>query len=274
MSVFCVYTGFFYCLNWGDYMEIDYYAYHSGMKKWNSGLKVLFSVVTLLLVIILNSIRVSLFVFFTMSALTLLVGKIKKSVYIKLLLIPLTFLIISGFTIAVEFSFSEIGDYNFHIIFFNLCFTQKGIFIAIQVFFKALAGISCLYMLALSTPVNEIIVVMQRLHLPKLMGELMNLTYRYIFILLDSACKMQSAAKSRLGFDGFLVSCKSFAGIAGNLFLISLKKANAYYDAMLARGYEGSIEFLNEEYSVKAWQIAASIIYFVIIVLIALMEVI
>lgn len=83
---------------------------------------------------------------------------------------------------------------------------------------------SALYMMSLATPVSELVLVLQRLHLPRLLVELMNLIYRYIFILIDVSEQMQIAAKARLGCHSFRQSCKSFAQIAGNLFLVSLKK--------------------------------------------------
>lgn len=250
-------------------MEIDYYAYNSGMRKWNSGIKMLFSMVTLILVIVLNNIYVSLFIVATMAVITVAVGKTGWRVYLRFMTVPLAFMIISGFTIAAEFSFKPVGEVSFHIIFFYICFTMKSVMTAVNVFFKAMAGMSCLYMLAFSTPVNEIVIVMERLHLPGILCELMNLIYRYIFILLDTVHTMQTAAKARLGSEGFIRSCRSFSQIAGNLFIISLKRANAYYDAMLSRGYEGEIKFLNEEYPVKLWQVTASVVYFMILILIA-----
>ena len=62
-------------------MRIDYYAYCSGMKNWNAGIKFFLSVVTICLVIGLNRITVSLFVVFSMGALTLLAGRIPGRVY-------------------------------------------------------------------------------------------------------------------------------------------------------------------------------------------------
>ena len=73
---------------------------------------------------------------------------------------------------------------------------------------------------------------------------------------------MQTAAGARLGYRNLKQGFHTFAGIAGNLFLISLRKANAYYDAMVARGYDGKLEFLTEKYPVKIWQIAGGIAYF------------
>lgn len=250
-------------------MKIDYYAYHSGMKNWNAGIKVLLSVVTLCLVIGLNRIPVSLFVVLSMGLLTVFVGRVPGKIYLHYMTVPLVFMIVSTLAIALEFAGRPIGDWNLSVHFFYLCVTKEGLWTAVSVFLKAMAGMSALYMLAFSTPIHEIILIMQKLRLPKLLGELMNLIYRYIFILFDAAHQLQTAAKARLGFQSFPQSCRTFAGIAGNLFLISLKRAGTYYDAMLARGYDGRLEFLTEEVPVKAWQVVCSIFYFFALVLIS-----
>ena len=44
--------------------------------------------------------------------------------------------------------------------------------------------------------------------------------------------------------------------MGGNLFLLSLKKANACYDAMISRCYEGELPFWEEEKQLKIWQVA------------------
>lgn len=253
-------------------MQIDYYAYRSGMKNWNAAFKVFLSVGTLCMVIALNQIGTSLFVAAVMGALTLFVGKIPYRVYVHYMLVPLTFMILSCLAIAVSFAGTPVGEWNLSLHFFYICLTRESLWTAVEVFFKAVAGMSALYMLSFSTPVNEFILVLQRAHLPRLLSELMNLIYRYIFILFDVAHQMQTAAKARLGYQSFMQSCRSFASIGGNLFIIALKKANAYYDALLARGYNGRLEFLTEEKPVKVWQITGGILYFGLMILIAVAE--
>ena len=117
--------------------------------------------------------------------------------------------------------------------------------------------------------VSELVLVLQRLHLPRLLVELMNLIYRYIFILIDVSEQMQIAAKARLGYHSFRQSCKSFAQIAGNLFLVSLKKANAYYDALLSRGYDGKLEFLSEENPPAGGQLVFTGFYLIVLLAVA-----
>lgn len=246
----------------GLYLQIDYYAYRSGMKGWNAGFKVFMAVVTLGLLLGVNQLFSSLFVCITMGLLTLCVGRIPYKIYLRYLLVPLGFLLMSCLVIAVQLSGDAFGEWNVSVHIFYLCVTRRSLHTAIQVFFKVLAGISTLYMLSFSTPVSELILVLQKLHLPRLLLELMHLIYRYIFILFEAAGQMQVAAKARLGYQGFWKSCKTFAMIGGNLFLLSMKKANSYYDAMLARGYQGKVEFLMEKRPLKVWQMVGSVVYF------------
>lgn len=251
-------------------MRIDYFAYRSGMKNWNAGLKALLAVGTLCLVIGLNKIGTSLFVVLCMGALTLFVGRIPFKVYLHYMTVPLVFMVCSGAAIAVGFAGTPVGDFNLPLHFFYLYVTRRSLFTALEVFCKALAGMSALYMLAFSTPMHEVIRVLQRLHLPRLVVELMNLIYRYIFILFDIAHQMQTAAKARLGFRNYRQSLRTFAAVGGNLFLVALKKAGAYYDALLARGYDGKLEFLTEENSTRPWQVLGSLCYFSLLILTAL----
>lgn len=249
-------------------MKIDYYAYQSKLKSINGGIKILFAVVTLCLVVGMSRLPVSLFVTVTMGILTVAAGRTPWKAYLQFMMIPLGFMVFGGIVIAVQLTGAPVGRWNVSLKFFYLCITEKSLQTALQVFFKAMAGMSTLYMMALSTPVSEILLVLEKLHLPGLLVELMHLIYRYIFILLETAKQMQTAAKARLGDCNFFRSCISFAGIAGNLFIISLKKAGIYYDALLARGYDGRLEFLQEERQVKGGHVAFCMAYWLCVFMI------
>lgn len=249
-------------------MKIDYYVYQSKLKSINAGIKILFAVVTLCLVVGMNRLPVFLFVTATMGILTVAVGRTPWKAYLQFMMVPLGFMLFGGIVIAVQLAGEPVGRWNVSLKFFYLCITEKSLGTALQVFFKAMAGMSALYMMALSTPVSEILQVLEKLHLPGLLVELMHLIYRYIFILLEAAKQMQTAVKARLGDCNFFRSCISFAGIAGNLFIISLKKAGVYYDALLARGYDGRLEFLQEERQVKGGHVVFCMAYWLCIFMI------
>lgn len=249
-------------------MQIDYYAYQSKMNTWNREWKVIVCVVTLCFIIGLNRLPISLVSLVVMSSLTLFCGKTPWKIYRRYMMVPFVFLVISALAIACEVSFHALGTWNLSFHFFYLCFTKTSVDRAIGVFFKGLAGMSTLYMLSFSTPVHEIIVVLKKVHLPVMLADLMNLIYRYIFLLFDVAAQMQTAAKARLGYRNFRISMKSFAMMGGNLFFLSMKKANAYADAMEARGYHGELLFLTEEHPVSWWQVVGSLVFFAVLVII------
>ncbi|MEG1848051.1 MAG: cobalt ECF transporter T component CbiQ [Lachnospiraceae bacterium] len=253
-------------------MQMDYYAYRSGMRHWHAGVKAALAVGTLCMVLLANRLLVSLLVILSMTQLTLWQGKVKWKEYWHLLRIPLVFISFQAFMIAIIFARQPIGEWNIDGYFMYLCLTRESLWSAGRVFCKAMAGMSAVYMLALSTPMYELILVLQKLHLPKLMIELMHLIYRYLFILLEVAEQMQISAQSRMGYHNFRSSCKSFAGIGANLFLISLQKANSYYDALLARGYDGTLTFLTENKEIRMWQIMGMILYFIMLTGIAMIR--
>lgn len=250
---------------------IDYYAYMSKIGKWNPVFKVSVSMGTILICILADVHWVSLIVFFTMSALTVWKGGINLSVYVRLLLVPLAFVAMGTIAIAVGFSLEPAaGSSNYHVWFFYLYLSPKSFRTSCLVLLKTISCISAMYMMVLSTPVSEVIGVLNKLHLPGFLIELMNMVYRFIFILIDVQQRMKCSAVSRLGFCDFKTSCASFGSIAGNLFIISLKRANACYDAMLSRCYDGNFCFLEEHKPVLPVHMMGLIAYWLVLLAVAL----
>ena len=72
--------------------------------------------------------------------------------------------------------------------------------------------------------------------MPRLLIELMMLIYRFVFILLHTASAIMTAQEARLGNRDYRTQLRAFGKMLTALFFISLRKANALYDAMEARG--------------------------------------
>lgn len=248
--------------------SIDYYAYLSAINCWNSTFKVLFAFFTILFCVIANHIFVSSFIFLSMSVFTIYKGKIPLQQYLSLFMIPIIFIIFGSIAIAFGVSILPIGQYKIHLQWFYLYTSDEMIKTALQLILKAFGAVSAMYMMILSTSASEVIFTLEKLHIPSIIIELMHMVYRFIFILLDVYCKMRYSAQSRLGYCDFKTSCFTFGKIAGNLFFISLKKANAYYDALTARCYDGKLLFLEEEKKVQPIQAVGAAIYFVFLFLI------
>lgn len=246
--------------------SIDFYAYSSKMKAWNPTFKVAFAFTTLLICIIADNIYISIFIAVTMGILTVYKGGINLHEYLSLLTIPITFMILGSIAIAVGISREPIGQYNLNLYLFYLYTSNESIIKTVQIIMKAFGAISAMYMMTLSTSTSEIISVLKKAHIPNLIIELMNMIYRFIFILLDVQCKMKNSAESRLGYIDFKTSCYSFGSTAGNLLVVSMKKANAYYDAMESRCYNGEMLFLEEEKDIDSIHILGVGIYLLILV--------
>lgn len=250
----------------GNIFSIDYYAYTSNMRNWNPSFKVGFALIMLLISVLANNLYVSVLIITAMSYLSVVKGRLSLHDYLSVLMIPVFFLILGSIAIAIGFSTKQTGDYYIAIGNLWMYTTKEDIVTLANLWGKAFAAISAMYMMTLSTPSSEVISVLRRLKVPKLIIELMNLIYRYIFIIMDVQCKMKNSAESRLGYCDLKTACYSFGSIASNLLLVSLKKAAIYFDAMEARCYEGELLFLEEEKPLNKKHLIYAMVYIIMII--------
>lgn len=239
----------------GSILSVDYYAYASSLRRWNSDFKVVLSLFCLLLCLICNNNYVSIAVILMMGYLVVVIGGLSFDHYISMLTVPIIFLIFGSIAIAIGFSLKPTGQYYFNIfhLFYIYC-SDESLLRTARLILKALGAVSALYMMTLTTPLSELIVVLRKAHIPKLLVELMNMIYRYIFIMLDTHSRMKNSAESRLGYVDFKTSCYSFGQVASNLLIVSLKRGTNYYNALESRCYEGDLRFLEEEKNITKEQ--------------------
>lgn len=236
--------------------SIDEYAYSSKLKNWNSSIKVLFSFIIMILSICSHNVIVPILIAVSAGVITVYNGRIRIREYISLMCIPLVFLIMTSIAIVLDFRIS--GGFSVKVL-------PENVYKAVYISCRAMGAVSAMYMMSLSTPVTEIIAVLGNLKLPSIIIELMNLMYKYIFVLLDSQAKMKNSAAARLGYCNFRTSLKTFALICGNLFAVSLRRASDYYNAIESRCSGGKIKFMYQKKPIKLMQVVFFIIYIVLI---------
>lgn len=241
--------------------SIDFYASNSRLRDVNASLKAIVSLMTIILCLIFDHPAVSAFVVVSMGAFTVMIGKVPLKHYIGFMLIPASFILLSAAAIALNFSTEPVGGAHVRIAFLYLYISQTGLSMAVNVSSKALGCISALYMLTFSTAVGDLIAVFEKARFPKILISLMDMIYRFIFILSEQVHNMNISAGSRLGYEGYSRSFRTFGMIAGNLFIVSLKKAETSYDAMVSRCYNGEVCFLKEEKPIKGRQVAIAVLY-------------
>ena len=251
-----------------DEKTLEYYSYNSKINSWNPHLKFWYSMVLIVLGIILSNIYISISIVFICGFITIFLGKISLKKYIDFFKVPIIFLLISVAVININFSKNITDFYYFNIGDLYIYTTDENIKKSCILFWRALSGVSSMYMLALSTPLNEIIYVMKKARTPKIIIELMYLVYRFIFIMRDSYKSMRKSIESRLGFRDYRTSLLSFGKIISNILIVSLRKSNSFYDAMESRCYRGEIRFFIKEKRINKKVIIGmglSIIYLIVL---------
>jgi cobalt/nickel transport system permease protein len=108
-------------------------------------------------------------------------------------------------------------------------------------FCRIMAAVTLAALLAMSTPMIEILETLRLCKIPAVVIDIADMMYRYLFIIEDTAQTMRRARQSRLG------DCAGWAGrvgdvgrIASSIMVRSLERSTRIYQAMLARGYNES----------------------------------
>ncbi len=253
-------------------ITIDKLCYGSKLRYVNACEKFIFATLTLLLCIISRSVIVAAVVLPVNGILTVKKGGIPLFRYIRLLLIPMAFILLSTLTIIVNISTVPLDAYALPLGSYFITGSVASLKFGGQLMLTAMAAVSCLYFLSLNTTMTDILSVLARLHLPKILIELMLLIYRFIFVLMDAASAITISQKCRLGNKDLKTSIQSFGKMAAVLFLRAMKRSNALFDAMEARCYDGTINILQENHPPKKKESAAIVVFECVLLMILILE--
>jgi len=237
---------------------LDDYAQTNGLRQINPGLKLFIGIASILLCVSSPGPVAPLFVSASMSAAILVLAKIPVRFYIRLLLIPVSF---AAMSIAVILFITPGGDVLLEVPGLPLTITAGGANLAALLLARVFGGMCSLFFIALTTPMAEILEILQRLRVPAVFVDLTMLTYRFIFILIEEAGQIYRAQVMRLGYGRFRESIQSFGMLAGALFLRTWESGEALILAMDARCYDGRLTLPGEPRSISATAVAAALLY-------------
>lgn len=253
---------------------IDKLCYQSKLRYVNATEKFVYAVLSLVFCVVSGSAAVAVPVFLVNGILTVGKGKIPLSRYIKLLLIPMAFLILGTAAILVNVSAVPLEAFAFPIGKWYLTGSVKSVIRVLRLCITALAAVSCLYFLSLNTTMTDILGVLRKLHLPDLLIELMLLIYRFIFLLMETAAAIMTAQESRLGNRDYRTRIRSFGAMASALFVQAVKRSNMLYDAMESRCYDGTIRVLTQEQPARKNEVIWIAVYEILLLLITIWSII
>jgi cobalt/nickel transport system permease protein len=224
---------------------LDDYAQSSALRDADPRLKLFLGLGAILLCISSSTPIAPFFIAVTMSLITLGKARIPARFYLKLLLIPLSFSLLSVLVVAFMYGGGH-QLFGFTFLGLILGIRQEGANLAMLLLARTLGGMCSLFFLALTTPMMEIFSILGSLGLPEFLIELSMLIYRYIFVFVDQAAKIHNAQVMRLGDAGFKSSLNSFAMLCSVLFLRSWEQGERLVVAMDARCYDGKLDLLEQ----------------------------
>lgn len=246
----------------GERIFIDDIAYASLLRPVSPSLKIFISLYSLLLCLISKTYLVSVLILLVMLFCILAIGKTKWYYVLRLLRIPLAFIILGCIMVLIQITNTPLE---------MLCSLSLGsVKIGItgesldqfgHLFVQCFAAVSCLYFLSATTPMTELFTALRRIHIPGFLVEMMELVYRYIFVLLEIASRIRNAQECRLGYGNLKTAFYSMGQLISNLFIRAYRQADRTYTAMESRGYTGEVKTLGLSYRTKAWHKVSAAVY-------------
>ena len=129
----------------------------------------------------------------------------------------------------------------------TLTISSTGIARFVTILLKSWLSVQAAILLAATTPFSDILQAMRTVRIPRILVAIFQLTWRYLFVLVNEAMQMMRAREARSadphGRGGGTLAWRArvTGGMAGSLFLRSLGRGERVYAAMLARGYDGEV---------------------------------
>jgi cobalt/nickel transport system permease protein len=164
-----------------------------------------------------------------------------------LMLTKRVWLIVLGFTgvIAIPALFTTPG----RIVVSNgtIAITEQGLRTASLLVLRVETAVTFTTLLILCTPWTHVLKALRALRLPKEAITMLAMTYRYVFLLVDTAGQMFESRRSRT--VGVLTGPEQrqvTARTAGVLLSKSVALSNEVYLAMESRGFRGDVQILSD----------------------------
>lgn len=169
------------------------------------------------------------------------IAKIPSKNYFKLFKIPLGFLVLSLIMIAISINnINYLWSLKLGNIYIGI--TKDSLLQVKDLSIVVISSISSAYFLMLTTPVNQIIDVLNKTKMPKLLIELTMLTYRSIFIFLEEMKNMDLSQELRFGYDNKKIMIHSVSLIITNLFTKIIIKQKDMTLALECKLYDGEFK--------------------------------
>jgi cobalt/nickel transport system permease protein len=143
----------------------------------------------------------------------------------------------------------------------NLAITEPGLRTALLLVLRVETAVTFTTLLILCTSWTHVLKALRALRLPKEAIMMLAMTYRYIFLLVDTAGQMFESRRSRtVGVLNGPEQRQVAARTAGVLLSKSVALSNEVYLAMESRGFRGEVQILSD-FHMTVWDYAVLLLF-------------
>jgi cobalt/nickel transport system permease protein len=175
--------------------------------------------------------------------------------------------------ITAVFSIPGNTAFEFDLGSWHLVATDTGLIRFASIVIRSWISIQMAIILTASTPFPDLIHALRHLRVPDLLVAVISFMYRYLFVLSDEVMRLLRAREARSaqrintrGSGSIRWRAKVAGNMAGQLFIRSYERSERVYNAMLARGYDGTLLTLNPHFMQKMdWILGGAAILIIIL---------
>ncbi|MFH1727948.1 MAG: cobalt ECF transporter T component CbiQ [Pseudomonadota bacterium] len=210
----------------------------SPIHKLDARAKLITTAIFIIIVVSYNKYAIlALLPFFLYPVVLITIGNLPCMYLLKKILIVSPFAIMVGI-------FNPIID-NQVLLNWGFITISAGFVSFISIIIKFILTVSAALILISLSSFNSVCYALLKLRVPKLFVVQLLFFYRYIFVLIDEAKRMQRARALRT-FQQSKIRFNTFISLVGNLLVRTMDRAERINLAMSCRGFDGNIRLLNK----------------------------
>lgn len=228
---------------------IDKYAYTNRLRNLSPGIKASIGAIFLIASMLFKNLYILIGNILFMSFIIVVVAKIDFKSYINILKIPMYFLLMGvGMNLLnISVDGKELL-YNCKFFSFYIGISKISIDTSIHILFRAISCLTCVYFFMLTTPFNQLIFLLKKLHLPDNLIEVTMLIYRFIFILLEEVSDIKKSQELRFGYINLKTSYKSLGILVNLLYRRIMKRYDDMCVSLDIKLYDGKFHIIGDEH--------------------------
>ena len=150
-----------------------------------------------------------------------------------MLLVPVAFASLTAAGILLQFDTSGRSPF--------LSLDWQRLPFAAGLLMRSVAAISCLAFIGWTTPLMELLPLLQKLGFPHVIIDLALMVYRFLFVSSITVTEMRRAQSWRLGKADYACRVRALSMLASGLFLRCVQRARRLEDGIESRGYSGRL---------------------------------